>query len=158
MYGSLVPLPCPAASHEGRLIRDHKECLKFASEVQHRAWGEMVDRDSKVQGAIGARSRSARAIAEDMGLGPKPVTDRTRAYLGVRRERSDFLVFTVPTEVPEGPEALNALTEWLAPLEPRGGVRREMGVGPNRGRPPLRTEMVSVGPIGESPVVTYHGT
>ena len=64
----------------------------------------------------------------------------------------------MPTEIPEGPEALNSLSEWLAPFEPRGGACRDMGVGPDRSRPALRTEVVSVGPVGESPIVTYHGT
>ena len=70
----------------------------------------------------------------------------------------DFLVFTVPTEIPEGSKALNPLSEWLAPLEPRGGASREMGVRPDRFRPSLHTEMVSVGPVGEGPIMTYHGT
>ena len=70
----------------------------------------------------------------------------------------NFLVFTMPTEIPECPEALNPLTEWLAPFEPRGEAHREMGVGPDRSSPPLRPEMVSVGPVGKSPIVTYHGT
>ena len=82
--GGLVPLPSPAASHEGRVVRYDKECLEFASEFQHRAGGEMVDRNREIQGATGASVRGARAIAEDICLGPEPVTDRTSTYLGVR--------------------------------------------------------------------------
>ena len=69
----------------------------------------------------------------------------------------DFLVFAVPAEVPESPKALDSLTEGLAPLKPMRGVRHEMRVGPNRIRPTVRAELVPVGPIGASPVVTYHG-
>ena len=70
----------------------------------------------------------------------------------------NFLVFTVPTEIPEGAKALNPLSEWLARFEPRGGASHEMSVRPGRRRPSQRTEMISVGPIGEGPVVTDGGT
>ena len=80
------------------------------------------------------------------------MTDRTSTYLGVLRVSRNLLVFTV------SPQALNSLSEWLAPLKPRGGAWREMGVSPDRGRPSLRTEMVSVGPVGESPIMTDRGT
>ena len=42
------------------------------------------------------------------------------------------------------------------PVEAKGW--REMGVSPDRCRPSLRTEMVSVGPVGESPIMTDRGT
>ena len=72
---------------------------------------ETIERNGKVQGVAGARSRSARAIAKNVGLGPEPVTDRTSFYLWVLGVRRDFLVFPVPTEIPERAEALYALTE-----------------------------------------------
>ena len=135
-----------------------EECLEFASELQHRARGETVDCNSKVQGATATCARSARDIAEDMCLGPKPVTDRTSTYLGVLRVCVNSLVFTVPTEIPEGSKALSPESEWLAPFEPRGGASHEMGVRPDRSHPSLHTEMVSVGPEGEGPMMAYHGT
>ena len=48
---SLIPLPSPAASHEGGVVRYEKESLEFTSEFQHRAGRETGDRNGEVQGA-----------------------------------------------------------------------------------------------------------
>ena len=156
--GSLIPLPRPSASHKGRMVWDDEEGLEFAPEFQHRPWRETVDSDGEVQSTARPRARGARAVTKHMCLGPKPVADRASTYLRVRRVGRDFLVFAVPAEVPESPKALDSLTEGLTPLKPMRGVRHEMRVGPNRIRPTVRAELVPVGPIGASPVVTYHGT
>ena len=88
--------------------------MEFAAQIQHRSWGEPVDREGKVVGASRACTRGARTVTKDMGLRPEPMTYRASTYLGVLGSCRYRPIFAVPAEVPEDPKALYPLAERLA--------------------------------------------